>query len=237
MPSHYRADIDLVRGTTRLVGVLGWPVEHSLSPQMHNAAFAALDLDWAYLALATPPERLADGVSGLVALGFIGANVTAPHKLAVTQLCETDAPSVNTLVVREGRVEGSTTDAAILARLTAENPVILGDGGAAVAFAQALPQARRFSRRGEWPPQVADADLVVNATSERDEVLVELGLGQTLVDLPYPETATAEAARRARATVIGGLEVLVAQGAASFELWTGLPAPIDAMRAAVGLPV
>ncbi len=77
----------------------------------------------------------------------------------------------------------------------------------------------------------------MNATSARDEVLVELGPGQTLVDLPYPETATAAAARRAGATVIGGLEVLVAQGAASFELWTGVPAPIDAMRAAVGLPV
>ena len=74
-------------------------MEHSLSPRMHNAAFEALGLDWAYVALPTPPERLEDAVRGLAALGFAGANVTTPHKLAVTALCETDAPSVNTLVV------------------------------------------------------------------------------------------------------------------------------------------
>jgi shikimate dehydrogenase len=82
---------------------------------------------------------------------------------------------------------------------------------------------------------VEGADLIVNATSERDEVLVELGVGQMLVDLPYPETATAKAARERGAQVVEGLEVLVAQGAASFELWTGVPAPVDVMRRAVGL--
>lgn len=220
-------------GTTRLVGLIGWPVEHSLSPRMQNAAFAALGLDWVYVPLPTRPERLAEAVSGLVALGFAGANVTAPHKLAVAELCETDAPSVNTLVVRDGRVEGWTTDAAILEGLSTENPVIIGDGGAATAFLHPLPDARRYSRRLEWPPDVSGADLVINATSARDDVLVELGPGQTLVDLPYPETATARAARRAGATVMTGLDVLVAQGAASFELWTGIAPPIDVMRAAV----
>jgi len=224
-----------IAGTTRLVGLIGWPVEHSLSPLMHNAAFAALGLDWAYVPLPTPPEHLADAVRALVAFGFVGANVTAPHKLAVAELCEAHAPSVNTLVVRDGRVEGWTTDAAILTGLRAENAAIIGDGGAARAFVQALPGARMFSRRGDWPPDAANADLVVNATSVRDVVLVGLGPGQTLVDLPYPETATAEAARRAGATVVGGLEVLVAQGAASFELWMGLPAPVDVMRTALGL--
>jgi len=204
---------------------------------MQNAAFAARGLDWAYIPLPTPPERLADAMRGLVALGFVGANVTTPHKLAVTRLCETDSPSVNTLVVRDGRVEGFTTDARILASLVTEKAVIIGDGGSATAFAYALPEARRYSRRTDWPPDVEGADLVVNATSARDEVLVELGPGQTLVDLPYPETATAAAAARAGARVIGGLEVLAAQGAASFELWTGVPAPIAAMRAAVGLPM
>jgi shikimate dehydrogenase len=92
-----------------------------------------------------------------------------------------------------------------------------------------------FARTLDWPPEIADADLVVNATSERDQVLVELREGQTLVDLPYPETATAVAARAAGATVIMGLEVLVAQGAAAFELWTGVPAPVDVMRRAVGI--
>ena len=79
----------------------------------------------------------------------------------------------------------------------------MGDGGAAAAFRQALPEARVFSRRGEWPPDVRDADLVVHATPVRDEVLFELGPGQTLVDLPYPRTATAEAAAAARACSTG----------------------------------
>ena len=202
---------------------------------MHNAAFAALDMDWAYVVLPTPPELLGDAVRGLAALGFAGANVTTPHKLAVTEFCDTDAPSVNTLVVREGRVEGWTTDAAILDGLPAERPVILGSGGAAGAFRAALPGARVFSRRGEWPPDVVGADVVINATSERDAVLCVLSEGQTLIDLPYPETATGRAAREAGAAVVGGLDVLVAQGVASFELWTGVAAPVEVMRAAVGL--
>jgi shikimate dehydrogenase len=225
-----------VSGTTTLVGLLRWPGRHSLSPRMHNAAFAALGLDWAYVVLPTPPETLGDAVRGLAALGFAGANVTTPHKEAVTQVCVTDVPSVNTLVVREGRIEGHSTDAAILAGLPRVSPVVIGDGGVAVAFMHALPQARQFARRGTWPPDVAGADLVVNATSEREEVVVEVGAGQVLVDLPYPETATAVAARRAGATVVTGLEVLLAQGAAAFELWTGLEAPMEVMRDAIGLP-
>jgi shikimate dehydrogenase len=225
-----------ISGATRLVGILGWPVEHSLSPRMQNAAFAELGLDWAYVALPTPPESLAEAVRGLVALGVAGANVTTPHKVAVTDLCETDLPSVNTLVVRDGTVTGHSTDAAILDGLGAESPVVLGDGGAALAFLQALPRARRFSRRSSWPPEVVGADVVVNATAARDEVLVRLGPGQTLVDLPYPETETAIAARAAGAQVVSGLEVLLAQGAASFELWTGIQAPVAAMRTALGLP-
>jgi shikimate 5-dehydrogenase len=140
---------------------------------------------------------------------------------------------VNTLVFRDDRIEGASTDAAVLDGLQVERPVVLGDGGAAQAFLQALPHARSFARRGEWPPDVSDADLVVNATAARDEVLVELHAGQTLVDLPYPATATAQAARDAGARVLDGHDVLVAQGAASFELWTGLPAPVDVMRAAL----
>ena len=225
-----------ITGETTLVGIIGWPVEHSLSPRMHNAAFAALGLDWTYVPLSTPPERLAEAVRGLAALGFSGANVTAPHKLAVASLCETDAPSVNTLVVRGERIEGWTTDAAILEGLPSASPVVIGDGGSATAFLQALPHARSFSRRTTWPPDASGADLVVNATSVRDEVLAELAPGQTLVDLPYPETAMAWAARAAGATVVSGLEVLLAQGAASFELWTGVEAPLGVMRAALGLP-
>jgi shikimate dehydrogenase len=225
-----------ISGVTQLVGILGWPVEHSLSPVMQNSAFGALGLDWAYVPLPTRPEQLGDAVRGLVALGFAGANVTTPHKLAVTAFCETSEPSVNTLVVRDDCIEGWSTDAAVLSGRRFQRPAVIGDGGAGVAFLNALPNAQRFSRRGAWPPDVRASDLVVNATSVRDEVLVRLGPGQTLVDLPYPETATARAARIAGVRVVNGLEVLVAQGAASFELWTGQPAPVDAMRAALGLP-
>ncbi len=223
----------MIAGTTRLVALLGHPVAHSLSPRMQNAAFAALALDLAYVAFDVPPERLENAVRGLAELEFAGANVTAPHKLAAARLVESDEPSVNTLLFRGGRVEGRSTDAAILDGLPAERPAIVGGGGSAVAFAQALPHARRFERTGDWPPDVADADLVVNATPVTDEVLVRVGPGQVLVDLPYPGSATAAAAREAGATVFDGLDVLVAQGAASFELWTGVPAPVDVMRAAV----
>jgi len=200
---------------------------------MQNAAFAARGLDWVYVALDVPPERLEEAVHGLDALGFVGANITAPHKVGVARIVGSELPSVNTLV---GLV-GHSTDAAILQGLPAERPVLIGDGGAAAAFRHALPHARVFSRRGEWPPDAGGADLVVNATPVRDEVLVELGAGQTLVDLPYPRSATAEAAAAAGARVLDGLEVLVAQGAASFELWTGAPAPVPVMRRALGLPV
>jgi len=226
----------LITAGTRLVALLGQPVADSLSPRMQNAAFAARGLDWAYVALDVPPGRFAEAVRGLAAAGFAGANVTTPHKLAAAALAEGDTPSVNTLVFSDDRIEGYSTDPAVLEGLPAERPVILGDGGAATAFNAALPGARVFSRSGEWPPDADGADLVVNATSARDEVLVELGPGQTLVDLPYPETATARAAAVAGARVVGGLEALVAQGAAAFELWTGVSAPVEVMRRVVGLP-
>jgi shikimate dehydrogenase len=209
------------------VYLLGHPVEHSLSPRMQNAAFAAAGLDWEYVLRDVLPEDL-EGAVGEAEF----ANVTAPYKLDVARILGCELPSVNTIV----RGSGFSTDAAILEQVTScHKPAIVGDGGAAAAFRHALPGARVFSRRGEWPPDVAGADVVVHATPVRDDVLFELRAGQTLVDLPYPRTATAEAAAAAGARVLGGLEVLVAQGAASFELWTGRPAPVDVMRGALGL--
>ena len=207
--------------------MLGHPVAHSLSPRMQNAAFAAAGLDWQYVARDVLPEELEAAVREAEY-----ANVTAPYKLDAARILGSDLPSVNTIV----RERGFSTDAAILEQVTdCYKPAIVGDGGAAAAFRHALPAARVFSRRGDWPPDVGDADLVIHATPVRDEVLFELGPGQALVDLPYPRTATAEAAAAAGARVLDGLEVLVAQGAASFELWTGLQAPIGEMRRAVGL--
>ena len=194
---------------------------------MQNAAFAAAGLDWEYVARDVLPEELEAAVREVEY-----ANVTAPYKLDVARIVGSELPSVNTIV----RGQGFSTDTAILEQVTdCYKPAIVGDGGAAAAFRRALPAARVFSRRGEWPPEVADADLVIHATPVRDETLFELGAGQTLIDLPYPRTSTAEAAAAAGARVLDGLEVLVAQGAASFELWTGRPAPVEVMRGALGL--
>jgi shikimate dehydrogenase len=194
---------------------------------MQNAAFAAAGLDWEYVLRDVLPEELEAAVQEVAY-----ANVTAPYKRDVARILGSELPSVNTIV----RGRGLSTDAAILAQVTDRHkPALVGDGGAGAAFRHALPGARVFSRRGEWPPNVSDADLVVHATPVRDEVLFELVAGQTLIDLPYPRTATAEAAAVAGARVLDGLEVLVAQGRASFELWTELPAPVDVMRRAVGL--
>jgi shikimate dehydrogenase len=194
---------------------------------MQNAAFEAAGLEWEYVLRDVLPEELEAAVQEVEY-----ANVTAPYKLDAARLLASELPSVNTIV----RGQGFSTDAAILREVSNRHePAIVGDGGAAAAFRHALPQARVFSRRGEWPPDVVGADLVIHATPVRDAVLFELREGQTLVDLPYPRTATANAAAAAGARVLDGLEVLVAQGAGSFELWTGRRAPVDAMRRAVGL--
>jgi len=230
----------LIDGATRLVGLIGDPVSGSLSPRMQNAAFAARALDWAYVPMPVKAERLADALRGLVALGFAGANVTAPHKEAVARLCdEAEEESVNTLVVRDGRVHGANTDREIVAGIGAKRVCMIGAGGAASALRGALPgEVRAFSRRGEWPPDASGCDLVVNATPVRDDPLVELHADQAVVDLAYnadgSETALVAAARAAGCEVIvDGYEALVRQGAASFERWTGVPAPVDVMRAAV----
>lgn len=108
-----------IGGATRLVGLIGWPVAHSLSPRMHNAAYAALGLDLAYLPLPVPPGRVEDAVRGLAALGFAGANVTVPHKQAVIPALDDLTPAaravgaVNTIIVRpDGALLGDNTDGA-----------------------------------------------------------------------------------------------------------------------------
>ncbi len=230
---------------TRIVRLLGKPVAGSLSPRMQNAAFEALGLDWRYEALEVGPHELAAAVRALDA----GANVTIPYKLDVMALCdelEPGAVSVNTLVVRDGRVRGSSTDGLAVVSAVEPGPgtraLLIGDGGAAKAVAAALERAgaqvRIASRRTEWPPELRDATLIVNTTPVRDELLVEPRPEHAVVELPYnadgSDTALVAAARRARcAAIVDGLEVLVRQGAASFERWTGVAAPIDVMRAAV----
>jgi len=226
---------------SRRVALLGQPVAESLSPRMQNAAFAAAGLDWEYVAIEVDSAGLGEAVAR-VREGFAGANVTIPHKRAVVEFCdEAEGDSVNTLVIRDDRVLGYNTDKEIVAGIEAERVCLIGAGGAAQALLPALAgEVRVFSRRGEWPPDASGADLIVNATPVRDELLVEPRAEQAVVDLAYfPDgrpTALVAAARAAGCRiVVDGLEGLVRQGAASFELWTGVDAPVAAMRAALGL--
>jgi len=140
----------------RLAGVIGWPIAHSLSPPMQEAAFAALALDWRFDAFAVEPARLAEAVAGAGALGFVGLNVTVPHKEAVLAFCDADAEAravgaVNTLVYSTGseggrRPRGLNTDLHGFRMLLAEagvdprgaRAVLLGAGGAARAVARVL---------------------------------------------------------------------------------------------------
>ncbi|HTS72393.1 MAG TPA: shikimate dehydrogenase [Gaiellaceae bacterium] len=223
------------------VALLGRPVAESLSPRMQNAAFRATGLDWSYEAEDVAPGELDAAVARLLSERYAGANVTIPHKLAVVALCdEADGESVNTLVLRDGRVLGFNTDREIVAGIEARRICLIGAGGAARALLPGLSgDVRVFSRSGEWPPDGSGCDLVVNATPVRDELLVDPRAGQTVVDLAYradgSPTALVAAARAAGCEVVDGLEALVRQGAKSFELWTGVEAPVEAMRAAVGL--
>lgn len=144
-----------INGQTALVGVMGWPVRHSLSPAMHNAAAAALGLNLVYVPLPVAATEVAAAVRGLRALGFLGANVTIPYKQAVLPLLdEVDEAAqaigaVNTIAVRSGRLWGANTDwSGFLADLQAlgvdvagKKALVLGAGGSARAVAYALAAA------------------------------------------------------------------------------------------------
>jgi shikimate dehydrogenase len=142
-----------ISGSTRIAGVIGWPVRHSLSPAIHNAAFRALELDWAYVPLPVPPGRVAEALVGLTALGLVGANVTMPHKTAVARAVgerSADAAlldAVNTIVVHEEGLTGHNTDAPGFERFLTEDlgadprgrrALVYGAGGAARACVLAL---------------------------------------------------------------------------------------------------
>jgi shikimate dehydrogenase len=194
-----------------LAGVLGFPVGHSRSPAMMNAAFAELGLDWLYLHLPVPPELFVETVRALPRSGYRGANVTIPHKLAAHELADelTDAAAaigaVNTLAFEDGgRTTGDNTDAGgLIDALGGERPasaLVLGAGGAARAAVWALREAgaevtvwNRTTERarelaGEfgvgWAPRPAAADLLVNATS------IGLAKGDSLDALPLVEAGT-----------------------------------------------
>jgi shikimate dehydrogenase len=283
----------MIDGRTRLVGLIGWPVGHSLSPRMHNAAFDKLGLDWCCVPLPVAPERLGEAVKGLVALGFAGANVTAPHKEAVMAHLDEITPevqaigAVNTIVLREGRTIGYNTDWYGFLAALQENgfapqgrrAVVLGAGGAARAVVYALAGAGSevvvFNRTQErakalvealslsFPAvslsaipltmealiqRATEADLLVNATSvgtwpEVDQCPwpedVAFPSHLTVFDLVYspPQTKLLESAASVGASTVGGLGMLVHQGAGAFQLWTGLEPPVEAMYEACCRPL
>ena len=142
-----------VHGATRTVGIIGWPVTHSLSPAIHNAAFAALGLDWVYVPLPVAPDALGAALAGLASLGFAGANVTMPHKAECARSVDSrsdDADrleAVNTVVVTPEGLRGENTDAPGFERFlqrdagfepNGRTALIYGAGGAARATALAL---------------------------------------------------------------------------------------------------
>lgn len=276
---------------TDTYGILGWPVEHSRSPVMQNAAFRATGVPGQYVRFAVPPERLADAVRGLTALGVAGANVTLPHKEAVLALLDDVTPearalgAVNTLVRDGDRWCGHNTDAPGLARslieggatLDGAEVLILGAGGAARAAVVGMAQhgARRVriaARRGEQARTLvaqlqpvagacvlepcdanalqgplSDTSLLVQATSATLEgapdaqafadnlPLHALPQSACVTDLVYSplRTTVLQAAEERGLRTIDGTGMLVHQGALAFELWTGQPAPVTAMRDAL----
>jgi len=258
------------------LGVAGWPVAHSRSPAIHNAALAAAGLaGWRYLALPLPPERFAETVRALPAAGFRGINVTIPHKEAALALADELTPTAaavgaaNTLTFLDsGAIGADNTDVAGFLEALPVDPagmtaLVLGAGGAARAVVHALRRAgaadvmvwNRTRARAErlvadLGGRVVDAPeaaaLVVNCTSvgllETDAWFKSMpfhadtfGVGTYVADMVYKPGGThllAEAKQRG-ATVITGQEILIAQGAASFERWTGMTASRAAMRSAV----
>jgi shikimate dehydrogenase len=271
----------------RRLGVLGWPVAHSRSPAMFNAAFADLGMEgWRYQRLPVPQELFTETTRALGGAGFLGANVTIPHKQAALALAGEASEAAkaigaaNTLTFAPGgtAIAAENTDApgliAALKQLTGmpshPSVLVLGAGGSARAAVWALREAgasevsvwNRTPERAEAlardlgvqaVPSPQTAEVLVNCTAvgleplERSasepEGLNQLGLTfdqvgeySYVVDMVYRTGSTAllAAARSHGAQTLDGIEILLCQGALSFELWTGRQAPLDAMRRAIG---
>jgi shikimate dehydrogenase len=275
-----------ISGKTRVFGVIGDPIEHSLSPTIQNAAFGHLGLDFVFLAFHVKAADLENAMRGMRGLGIHGLNVTMPHKSAVIGcLDEVDfsvrfLDSANTILNRDGKLSGFSTDGVGALKALLENGVdlsgkkvlLLGAGGAAKAIAftlvpevgelailnrstekaEALAETlgHMFNRNvvgGALSPDtikmnLRDSDVLVNATSAG----MKPNLSQSLVapewlksdlvvmDIVYNpiETKLAKDAKAVGAKVVSGVEMLIYQGAASFEIWTGKSAPIEVMRKA-----
>lgn len=265
------------------LAVLGYPVGHSRSPAMHNAALKALGMDneWSYGAIEVAPEDFEAKVLGLAAGDYAGVNVTIPHKAAALALAdirheEADwVGAANTLSFTERGIVAANTDIAGLRRALPDDPflfndmdgwriLVLGAGGAARAAAWAFGGSdgevdvwnRTPSRIeglralvGEDINAVTDPaqnryDVIVNTTAaglRGEDPFDHLPLKrdgfdprQVVIDMVYGDRPSQllAAAEAAGATTVDGLEILVQQGALSFEIWTGRKPPLDVMRAA-----
>jgi shikimate dehydrogenase len=261
---------------TRL-GVAGWPVVHSRSPAMHNAALAAVGLSgWRYQLLPIPPALFTETVRGLPAAGFRGINVTIPHKEAALALADSASAraaaigAANTLLFADdGGIYADNTDAPALiaaltqrgVELTGASALVLGAGGSARAAVWALADAgmsdiRVYARTkaraerlcselgGTVVDSIEPAQLLVHCTPvglrasldvpSSDELPIpadRIKDFRTVVDFVYRDQGSAlvQAARDVAAATVDGLELLVGQGALSFEQFTGRKAPVDVM--------
>jgi shikimate dehydrogenase len=278
---------------TRLVGLIGYPVGHSRSPAMQQAAFDALGIPARYLLWETPPDALAERIASLRAPDVLGANVTIPHKTAVVPLLDALALSaeqaggaVNTIVrERDGTLTGHNTDVTGVLRVldaqmagnAGQSLLVVGAGGAARAAwvaARERGMALRVAARNPTAAHealdalglssadvlaladhaamtgaLAASSALINATPVgmenplasplSAELLAHMPPNALVFDIVYapPETALLRAAQSLGLRTASGLEVLLEQGAAAFQLWTGQSAPITVMRAALGLTV
>ncbi len=263
----------VIDGATRVYGILGQPVAHSLSPAMHNAAFRRLDLNAVYVAF--PVTDLVQAVAGLRGLDVGGASVTIPFKEDIIALLDEIDPqaarmgAVNTVVNRDGRLVGYNTDwqGALVAleektEVAGKRCLILGAGGASRAIAFAIQEqggrvavtdldtARALAlSRKLWVEVVApdylaqySAQILINATPvgmepQQDGIPIDpelLSRYEVVMDIVYRplDTRLLREARSQGCQVIDGLRMLIHQGAAQFELWTGRPAPVEVMARA-----
>jgi len=239
-----------VKKSTKLLGILGMPVDHSKSPVLHNRAFEASNLDFAYMKF--PASDLDDFFENARQCGIEGFSVTIPHKVAVISFLDRLEPeasgigAVNTVShTSEGWVGDNTDIHGVRVALrsagfnaTGKSVIILGRGGGAKAAEAAVEGAREvmlLSRNDDLKSNAFDCDLLINATPvgmfpNVNESLVEGTITADVVfDMVYnpPVTQLLRNAESQGKTIVQGTAMLVAQAARQFEIWTGKPAPSD----------
>jgi len=215
----------VITAATRVAGVIGDPVRHSLSPNLHNAAYRALGLDWVYVAFAVPDGAAADALAAMRAFGLAGLSVTMPHKSAVASLCDTRSPvaaalrSVNTVSPEpDGGLAGDSTDGAGFLRALADagagaagrRALVLGGGGAARAVAYALAhEGARVTVAARRARTAADAAALADGTAISWDDRADAAAEADLVVNATPIGMAGDAALPLSAEVFGAGHVVV----------------------------